>query len=366
MGPRISGRRLRNALSLLALISPLFAQQPKVLAPHDPIMPKAKKLLHLSSVPGAIAGGPWMVDANFRSVIYLKNIVDTSAITVTPILHLSNGAKYQLSPVQMEASGTAAVDVNASLQKLGIAPYATLSGWVELQYSWPWVPLCAMIRNLDATHSLIFTFGYETPATLSSQSSLAIQSAPQVEEGLWWKHEANVTGFLTLSNTAPQPIKTLVQVTDNHAKVLGTYNVTVSAEGTKTLNLQELQTAPTNEGGIRVSYVGPSEALLINGGLEDPSVGYSANLRLAPLQHPLPPMSHASTQQGIGELGLMVGAADPMMRFPAGTTFTPYSVLRNVSTSPISVTPALWWMQAGTAESSQPRNSPCFLAKPSA
>jgi hypothetical protein len=47
----------------------------------------------------------------------------------------------------------------------------------------------------------------------------------------------------------------------------------------------------------------------------------------------------------------MSGAADPMMLFPAGTTFTPYSVLRNVSDAPISVTPKLWWMAGGVPHS---------------
>jgi hypothetical protein len=45
----------------------------------------------------------------------------------------------------------------------------------------------------------------------------------------------------------------------------------------------------------------------------------------------------------------MAGAADPMMLFPAATTFTPYSILRNVSNAPISVTPTLWWMQGAVA-----------------
>ena len=42
-----------------------------------------------------------------------------------------------------------------------------------------------------------------------------------------------------------------------------------------------------------------------------------------------------------------------MMSFPAGTTFTPYSVLRNVSDAPISVTPTLWWMAGAVSHSAQ-------------
>jgi hypothetical protein len=40
-----------------------------------------------------------------------------------------------------------------------------------------------------------------------------------------------------------------------------------------------------------------------------------------------------------------------MMFFPGGTTFTPYSVLRNISDTPLTVTPTVWWMAGGSAQS---------------
>ena len=49
----------------------------------------------------------------------------------------------------------------------------------------------------------------------------------------------------------------------------------------------------------------------------------------------------------------MVGAADPMMRFPAGTTFTPYSVLRNISDQPTTIAPTVYWMEGATARVAQ-------------
>jgi len=58
-------------------------------------------------------------------------------------------------------------------------------------------------------------------------------------------------------------------------------------------------------------------------------------------------------QATIAELGLMTGAADPMMLFPAGTTFTPYSGLRNVGNAPLSLTPTIGWMEGATARSAQ-------------
>ena len=57
------------------------------------------------------------------------------------------------------------------------------------------------------------------------------------------------------------------------------------------------------------------------------------------------------TKETYAELGLMTGAADPVLSFPAGTVFAPFSIVRNVGEQPVAVTPALYWMEAGTARS---------------
>lgn len=44
-------------------------------------------------------------------------------------------------------------------------------------------------------------------------------------------------------------------------------------------------------------------------------------------------------------LGLMVGAADPMLKFPAGTIFTPYANVREISNQNVILTPVTWWME---------------------
>ncbi len=57
-----------------------------MLAPHKPIAPKVEQAFPLPpSVPGSIVGGPWMVDGNFKSAIYLRNGVETYPVTVTPV-----------------------------------------------------------------------------------------------------------------------------------------------------------------------------------------------------------------------------------------------------------------------------------------
>src|SRR5258708_5030103 len=170
-------------------------------------------------------------------------------------------------------------------------------------------------------------------------------------EGMWWKPEAGITGFLGLSNITSESIDARVQVSDNENNLLGVYTARVSPHGTKIVPLGALeQAAAGTTGGLRVLHTGTEEGLLINGGLEDQSSGYSANLpfhyRFSSAPEPKAPETYA-------ELGLMTGAADPMMAFPDGTVFTPFSVARNVSSEPVSVTPSLYWMQSAKAHSAR-------------
>jgi hypothetical protein len=291
-----------------------------------------------------------MIGANFKATLYLSNGLKTDPITVAPALYLSNGVRYALRSVTLEPSGTATVDINQALAEQGIAPYATLSGYVEVQYQWPWAAICATVRNVDTLHSLIFVYGAQ-----SSRADAETQSPPtgvqQVHtlEGMWWKQEANVTGFVALSNITAQPIDATVLVTDNEDRNLADHRVTVTPHGTKIVELTELMSSATSTGALVLTHDGPEGGLAVNAGLQDPSAGYSAHLPVGSLPDPSGKVSEGS----FAELGLMRGAADPMMNFPAGTVFTPYAVLRNVSGQPFAVTPTLWWMEGAAARSAQ-------------
>lgn len=127
-------------LCLALLLAPLAAsQQPKVLAPHKPVAPRLPqpKTWHHPATPRSLVGGLWMMDRDFKSSIYLKNDVETSALSVTPILYLSSGAKFILPEVKLEPAGTAIVNINQALADKGVAPWATLSGYVEIEFQWP-------------------------------------------------------------------------------------------------------------------------------------------------------------------------------------------------------------------------------------
>jgi hypothetical protein len=335
-----------------------FRQHPQVLAPHRPLpprVPQAKRHPLPPSKAGSVVGGIWMTDANFKSTLYLRSVIATTAITVKPIIYLSNGARFPLADVKLDPDGVAVINLNDELAKQGISSFATLSSYVEVQYNWPWSPICAMVRAFDPVHSLLFYYSLEPalhvdlpkfkPGQGLTQPPPPTPAAHTVE-GLWWKQESNVTGFVGLANTTGQSLTATLSVSDQQANPIAQHTVTISPHGMKLVDLSELASTTTSSGGITVTYTGLRDDLLVDGALQDPAVGYSAML----------PFTFVATeaaetaQMSFAELGLMVGSQDLMMSFPADTTFTPYSVLRNISDAPITANPTLWWMDSGSPQ----------------
>jgi len=349
------------ALTFALLTLPCLGQQPRVLAPHKPVDPRdpISKIRLNPAVPRSMIGGFWMIDANRKASIYLKNGLETSAITVTPVLFLSNGKRYALDPVTLDPSGTSVISINNGLEHQGVAPWGILSGYVEINYSWPWDPLCVSVTSVDPMHSTIFTTGFQ-PSVVPSLPVRApkIVDGLNTVEGLWWKPTADVTGFVALSNGSAQPAEAKVKISDENNIQIGEQNVHLSPHGTKIVQLSEMQSFPVGAtGGLVIQYTGPATSMLLNGGLEDQESGFSANL---PFHFFAIPEPTQSTTETYAELGLMTGAADPMMSFPNGITFTPFSVVRNVGDVPVTVTPSSYWMLGGSAVSS--RQSPFTVA----
>src|SRR5258708_18703899 len=129
---------LAALIAVLGCTASLSAQQPKVLAPHKPIAPRVPKSQEREDlgVPRSMVGGFWMIDANRKASIYLRNGLESSSITVIPNLYLINGVRYNLSPVTLEASGTAVVSINDALRQKVIAPCPPLPAPLYLHSTW--------------------------------------------------------------------------------------------------------------------------------------------------------------------------------------------------------------------------------------
>jgi hypothetical protein len=354
-------RRSHAFLSLAAiLLMPnlsydSFAQDNSlVLAPHKPIAPRRAPSVvkNIVATQRSIVGGPWMLDPNMKSTLYLRNSIETDNLVVTPVLYLSNGKKVVLSAVNLEPAGIATVSIGDALLKQGIAPYANLKGYVEIVYTSSYDPLCATIVNVDTVHSVIFTYGFRPTANVPmTQKAMRIpevsdpQNSTHRIDGVWWKQSPAVSGFVSLSNVTDQNLSAQLTISGPGGSALGTYPVSLAPHATQVVDLIELRSASTSAGGAQVVYDGSTEGVLVSGWLEDIASGYSASMGFRPFV-PLVPVSKTTT---LTELGLMNGAPDPMMSFPPGTEFSPFSVIRNVSSDAVSLTPEVFWMEKATA-----------------
>jgi hypothetical protein len=223
------------ALAFVLFALPCAAQQPKVLAPHKPVPPviSPPQPLHKPAVPRSLLGRLWMTDASMKSYLHITNDLVTSSLAVTPIIWLSNGTKLTLPPINLEPSGTAVININQALADQGLAPYATLSGYVELDYQWPWDALCATVRNVDFAHSVIFASGLQLTSPSIHTAQTTTQVTQQVLESLWWKQEANVTGFVAFTNPGSETIPANLTVIDAQGNSMSQNSVTVSPHGQK-------------------------------------------------------------------------------------------------------------------------------------
>jgi hypothetical protein len=283
-----------------------------------------------------MAGGYWRVDHTFEPMLIITNFLENMQLPVTPVLYAADGTEYRLPTVILEPAGVSSIDIRAALSAAPdeLKGHFSEYGSVAVKYVWHWAGAAsAMVQNRDTTRSLNFNFELQS-------TSMTMQHGPSatVREGLWWKEDAGVKGALALVNVARHPIDVQTQVVSENGAFEREWTVHLKANETQNLDL--LQDNDGLSGGIRVTYKGTEKDLALAGGLENPHEGYSAQIPFLTVSPDKQPSAIA-----VSSVGLMLGAPDPMMNFPSGTQFGVYLALRNTSSSPILVSPTLYYMQ---------------------
>jgi hypothetical protein len=278
--------------------------------------------------------GLWRVDGGFVSTIRIKNSLVVAPLEVTPVLYLADGTPYTLPPVSLPVSGVATVNINEALAVAPpeIAEHISPFGSAALRFTYPTRHhVLGSIEVLDLSGSLIFTYPFSGGAEEGPRG--------QTLEGVWWRHEPEVGGFVALANTTDAPATASIQVLGSRGTRLLPDTVELAPHSTVLLDLDALAAGlpglEDQAGGIRVQFGGRPGDILVTGGLVEPSRGYSANLRLWPRSH------HAGepAKNTYAAVGLMVGAGDVSAGFPGGTIFSPYAVLRNTTSKRLTVRP---------------------------
>jgi hypothetical protein len=279
----------------------------------------------------------WRTDNTFEATIRLKNELVIGPMTVIPVLFMADGTEYDLKPLTIDPADVATISINDALQEAPASLQEHLSqfGSASLRFIYGWNAVSGSIQSLNRPRSLIYQYPFVHP--------MSVGSGPQVIEGLWWKHDPGVDGFVALSNTTGETVDAHVGLSDSRGLDGPGKELTVPAHGTEWVRLSQLDRAERSDerGGVTISWKGEADALTIAGGLENALKGFSA------------PMVFRTSNAGksaaqtvsYASVGIMVGNPDPMMGFPSGTKFSPYAVLRNGDSKPLQVQPSLCYLQ---------------------
>ena len=278
------------------------------------------------------------MDGNFESTIHIKNSLVVAPVQVTPVLYMADGTEYDLPLVNIPTTGTAMVSVNQALAQAPPAVRAHLSpyGSAALRYQGIPMSVTAKIEMLDATRSLLFTASFMRSMVAPGMSKAAMKGATQTLEGVWWRHDPGVGGFVSFANATGKTISVSFQVIGSEGATLPAQSLSLAAHSARMLDLDRLtQGLPGLEnqaGGIRVQWQGSAGAVAVAGGLENAREGFSSDMQF--WSHDLAAAEAPSTMAGVG---MMTGEPDPSLGYPAGTRFTPYAVLRNATSRPLAV-----------------------------
>lgn len=292
-----------------------------------------------------LSGGFWRTDGAFISTIRVKNVLVVGPMDVIPTLFMADGTPYVLPSVHIPTSGVATININDALAAAPASMAAHLSPYGTAMLMWTYTSaghVAASIASIDATRSLSYVFSFTTPMGDPMQ---------QTVDGLWWKHDPNVSGFVAVSNTGDAATQATIQLVGPGVETQPARPLYLGQHSTELFRLEDLATnvaalAPQS-GGVRVQYTGAMGSVQVVGGLENDTIGYSANIPFwlhDTSASPPAPISYAFA-------GLMLGKPDPAMMpgFPKGTAFSPYLALRNTTEKPLDVSLQLNYMAGAAA-----------------
>ncbi len=223
-----------------------------------------------------LSGGFWRTDRAFISTIRIKNVLIVGPMDVIPTLFMADGTPYVLPSVHIPTSGVATININNALAAAPAKIASHLSSYGTAMLMWTYTSqghVAASIASIDATRSLSFVFSFTAPTGNASQ---------QTVDGLWWKHDPNVRSFVAVSNTADAATRASIQLVGRGFATQPARIVPLAPHSTQMFRLEDLATNIAalrgDAGGIRVQYKGEMGSVQVVGGLENDTVGYSANI----------------------------------------------------------------------------------------
>src|SRR5712692_6011954 len=152
--------------------------------------------------------GLWRADNGSNATIRVTNLLVVGPLDVVPVLYMADGTRYELPPLKLPTSGESNVNVNDALRSAPPTVAAHLSEFgsasLEYRYSFPGVA-AATVQILDVPRSLIFVYCFGPSGGAPG---------PHTVEGVWWKHDPDITGFVGLTNTTSHALEAKLVLLD--------------------------------------------------------------------------------------------------------------------------------------------------------
>jgi hypothetical protein len=296
----------------------------------------------------------WRTDGNFESTIQLSNQLVTAPIDATVTLSMADGTPYVLPVVHLNTAGVSTVSVNAALEHApaNLLSHLSTFGSASIAYTYDWQGVVyARMAILDIPRSLQYSYPFMFPMNTGMDMSKMATPMSTTVEGLIWRYSEETSAFLALSNTSSRDINVSLAVLDRDGNEEHRQQFTVAPMNTVLQTIEKPRKddgLPYEEraGGVRVTFDADSDSLNLVGGIEDDKHGYSASM----------PLGTVAQQTGSATLkfastGLMVGAQDPMMGFPAELRFTPFAYFRNMGNAAAQLTGRAYYNMNGQSQS---------------
>jgi hypothetical protein len=280
-------------------------------------------------MPQAIFAAYDTLGPDWQTTLLLNN-TSRVPLTVNPTVYSLDGAGVPLPVIHLEAHEHQRVDFTQLVAPLG-GNYA--QGSLRLQYVGAGMGLGAILSSINLQRSLV------VEALLHSEMDFKSSDL----EAIWWAPDPYARMTLALTNISEHTLNASLTLRGQDGGEIRNQPVPLASHQTRMLNLRELMARDDLLGGISVRYDGAMPgAILAQGFVLQPATGFSYDL---PFTDPATLGSAKFSGAGI-PLGLMGDGAQPRYNLSGKL------LLRNLSVTPMAVTPAL---QRGSAKTALPQ-----------
>jgi hypothetical protein len=290
----------------------------------------------------------WTSEPGWESELQLRNNIEKSPLTVTPVLRLANGREIVLDEVTIASNAAQSVLVSDALAKHapGLVNQPGSFGSVAFRFT------SGHVRNLYAVVMLRRRgepIGYHIDAfPVSHPEASARSTRPGSREGIWWLPSPTVKDVLVISNSSLKTVSGKLFLFDSSGK---RWSERLTLQGHQTVRMAVadlLRQSGLNGtyGGIKYEVPSHAPALDSLHFLYDETNGFSGILKMFD-RDPSATLDErtwaGNKQWTMWAPMLALRSPDPAVGFPAGTTLEPTVFIRNTTAKEVVASITLGW-----------------------